>query len=60
MERLQTNIFTPLSVAKDQSLQLIDIFDKPGQKTIELQSHSSLIYLVVCLDADIDIQIVTK
>ena len=60
MERIQTNISTPISVAKDQTLQLIDIFDKPGQKTIELESHSSFTYLILCTGVDIDIQVVTK
>jgi hypothetical protein len=27
MKLLQTNIFTPLSLAKEQSLHLIDVFD---------------------------------
>lgn len=59
MKLLQTNIFTPLSVTKGQSLELIDVFDVAWQKIIELQPHSSLIYLVVGSDTDINIQIMT-
>ena len=59
MKLLQTNIFTPLSLTKEQSLHLIDIFDVQGKKTIELASHSSLTYLVVGSDIDIDIQLLT-
>ncbi len=57
MKLLQTNIFQPLSVPKGQSLELIDIFDASWKKTIELQSHSSLTYLLVGSDADMDIHI---
>ncbi len=60
MKLIQTNIFTPLSVAKDQSLELIDIFDTIWEKVIELSSHSSLTYLIVGWNTDIDIKIVTK
>ena len=57
---LYNNIFTPMSVAKEQSLQCIDIFDVPWKKTITLDSYSSLFYLVVGSDVDIDIEIITK
>jgi len=60
MNLLQTNIYTPISVAKGKSLQLIDVFDIQGTKTITLDSHSSLVYLVVGSDVHIDIQLITK
>jgi len=60
MKLFQTNIFMPLSVAKEQSLELIDIFDTSWKKTIELHPHSSLTYLIVGSDVNIDIQIITK
>ena len=60
MSLFHTNIFTPISVAKGQSLQRIDVFDIQGTKTITLDSHSSLVYLVVGSDVDIDVQIITK
>jgi hypothetical protein len=47
MTIIQTNIFQPLSVSEHESLQLVDIFDIHGQKTIELHPHSSLTYLIV-------------
>lgn len=59
MKSLQNNIFQPISVVKEKSLELIDVFDVQGKKTIELDSHSSLIYLVVGSDTDIDIQLRT-
>lgn len=58
MKLIQTNIFQPLSVSQGQSLELIDIFDVRGKKTIELHPHSSLLYLIVGLSADIDLQII--
>jgi len=60
MKLLHTNIFTPVSVAKDESLELIDVFDVQGKKTIELASYSALTYLVVGSDVDMDIQLITK
>lgn len=59
MTLFQTNIFKSISVAKDESLQCIDIFNTKGKKTIELHPHSSLTYLVVASDTDIDIEIIT-
>ena len=55
MKILQTNIFKAISVAPKESLQLIDVFNIPGKKTIKLSSHSSLTYLVVGSGIDIDI-----
>lgn len=55
MRLLHTNDFDFLSVAKGESLALIDVFDVPWKKTITLDSHSSLIYLVVGSAIDIDI-----
>lgn len=60
MKILQTNIFQPVSIAKGESLELIDIFSIRGKKTIELSPHSSLVYLVVGTDIDIDINILTQ
>jgi hypothetical protein len=60
MTSLQTNIFNPFSVDEGQSLELIDVFDVAWKKIIELYPHSSLIYLIVGLSPDIDIQIITK
>lgn len=60
MNLLHTNIFVPVSVVKDKPLQLIDVFDVSGKKTIVLDSHSSLLYLIVGSDIDIDVQIITK
>lgn len=60
MKLLQNNIFSPISLATHQSLQIIDVFDVPWTKTIELESHSSLTYLVVGSDADIHIELFTK
>lgn len=60
MKLLQTNVFTPVSVPKDESLELVDVFDVQGKKTIELASHSSLTYLVIWSTAPIDIEIITK
>jgi len=59
MTLFQTNIYTPISVTKDESLQCIDIFDTKGEKTIELHAHSSLTYLVVCSHADVAVEIIT-
>ncbi|HMS91531.1 MAG TPA: SufD family Fe-S cluster assembly protein [Candidatus Absconditabacterales bacterium] len=59
MNLLQTNIFQSLSVATGESLELIDVFDVPGKKTITLSSHSSLTYLIVGSMLDVDITIVT-
>lgn len=56
---LNTDIFQPISVFQDQSLEIVDVFSVSGQKTITLQSHSSLTYLVVMSDANVDIQILT-
>lgn len=60
MTLLHTNIFTPLSVAKEESLVCIDLFDVPGKKTIELSAHSSLTYLIVGAVVDVDVTIITK
>lgn len=60
MKLLQTNSFQPVAVAEGEPLELIDIFDAHGKKTIELQPHSSLTYLVVGSGADIDIHLATK
>jgi hypothetical protein len=60
MTLLHTDIFDPISLTTGQSLELIDIFDVQGKKTIELHSHSSLIYLIIGSGADIDLQIITK
>lgn len=59
MALVQTNIFTPLSLMQWDSLELIDIFSARGKKTITLDSHSSLTYLIVASSATIDIEIVT-
>jgi Fe-S cluster assembly scaffold protein SufB len=59
MNLLQTNNFQPISLAKGESLELIDIFDVQWQKTIELHPHSSLTYLFVGSDINVDIHIVT-
>ena len=60
MKLLQTNIFQPISVSSGQRLELVDIFSGPGKKSIELDAHSSLTYLVIASDADIHIDLVTK
>lgn len=60
MSHIQNNIFQALSLLKDESLQLIDVFDVHGKKTITLSSHSSLTYLVVARDTDIDINFITQ
>lgn len=60
MSRIQNNIFQALSLPKDESLQLIDVFDVHGKKTITLSLHSSLTYLVVARDTDIDINFITQ
>ena len=57
MKLVQTNDFQSLSLTEDQSLQLIDIFTVEGKKRIELVPHSSLVYLV--LGSDIDLEIVS-
>lgn len=59
MKIYQTNIFQPISVDEGNSLELIDIFDLGGKKTIELHPHSSLTYLIVGSAIDIDITLVT-
>ncbi|HBB04268.1 TPA: hypothetical protein DCZ39_05250 [Patescibacteria group bacterium] len=59
MKLLQTNNFDHVSVPKSESLQLIDIFDVHGKKTIELSPHSSLTYLIVGSNIDIDIQLIS-
>lgn len=48
-----------MSVDEGTSLELIDIFDVTGKKTIELHPHSSLTYLIVGSTIDIDITLVT-
>ncbi len=58
MKLLQTTTFQSVFLAKDTPLELIDIFDVKGKKTIELESNSFLTYLVI--GSDIDIHIVTK
>lgn len=60
MHVFQKNIFTPVCGDTKQVLELVDVFDIGGKKRIELQSHSSLTYLVVGLSPDIDIEIVTS
>jgi len=59
MTLLQTNVFHPLSVAEHEFLQLIDVFDNDGKKTIELHPYSSLTYLIVGWAIDIDISVIT-
>jgi hypothetical protein len=59
MKIVQTNIFQSLSVNEGTSLELIDIFDVHGKKTIELHPHSSLTYLIVGSAIDVDITLVT-
>ena len=60
MKLLHTNNFDSLSVVEGQSLSLIDVFDVPWKKTITLDSHSSLIYLVVGPNIGVDIDIITR
>ena len=60
MKLLQNNIFQPVSVSSGQRLELVDIFSGPGKKSIELDAHSSLTYLVIGSDADIHIDLVTR
>lgn len=60
MSLIHTNSFETVSLKKGQSLELIDIFGVSGKKTIELEAHSSLIYLVVGSGSAIDLHIVTK
>ncbi len=60
MKLLHTNNFDPLSVVEGESLSLIDVFDVPWRKTITLDTHSSLIYLVVGPNIGIDIDIITR
>jgi len=60
MSLIQTNSFDTISLKKGQSLELIDIFDAAWKKTVELQPHSSLIYLVVGSGTDMDIQVITR
>ena len=57
---LTTDVFKPISVSPDQPMEIVDVFSVSGQKTITLQSHSSLIYLVVVSGVNVDIQIVTE
>ena len=59
MKLLHTNNFDSFSVVKGESLSLIDVFDIPWKKTITLDAHSSLIYLVVGPNIGIDIDIIT-
>ena len=59
MNLLQTNNFQSLSLAKGESLELIDVFDVQWQKTIELHPDSSLTYLFVGSDINVDIHIIT-
>lgn len=59
MKILQTNIFQPISIIQWSSLELIDVFDVPWNKTIYLESHSSFTYLVIGSDTDIHIDIIT-
>ncbi len=60
MGGIQKNIFTSVCVDTKQVLELVDVFDIGGKKRIELQSHSSLTYLVVGSSPDINIEIVTS
>lgn len=57
---LYTDNFIPIVVAENHFLQIIDIFRVSGKKYIELESHSSLVYLVVGSGSEIDIEIITK
>jgi len=59
MKALQINNFEPLSVAQAKSLEIVDVFSVSWKKIIELESHSLLTYLIVCVGDDIDIQITT-
>jgi len=59
MTLLQTNIFHPLSVTESETLQLINVFDVAGKKTIELHPHSSLTYLILGWAIDVDIHVIT-
>ena len=60
MTVFQTNIFQTISVPQNESLEIIDLFDVQWKKIIELSSHSSLTYLIVGSDMNIDIQLITK
>lgn len=59
MTLFQTNIFSSLTLLQDQSCELVDIFTVSGEKTITLQSNSSLTYLIVGMTPDIHLRIVT-
>ncbi len=60
MKLYQTNIYKNITIPVHQTFQLIDIFsESKGKKTITLQEKSSLTYLVVGNNADIDIQVLT-
>lgn len=59
MKISQTNVFQPISVDEGSSLELIDVFDVGGKKTIALHPHSSMTYLIVGSAIDIDITLVT-
>lgn len=59
MKLFQKNIFTSLSVSKGEPLELIDVFDIPGKKIIELSPQSNLTYLIVSSIGDLDIEIIT-
>lgn len=59
MSVLQIDNFESIRVEQGQAIQLVDIFTVSGKKTIELSSHTSLIYLIVGTTSDIDIEIIT-
>lgn len=59
MYTFQQNNFDSCILPQKQSLQLIDVFTTSGHKTLTLQAHTSLLYLVVCRDAHITLTIDT-
>jgi len=52
--------FHSTTAAEWRELQRIDVFSVPWKRVIEVQPHTSLIYLVVGSSPDIDIQILTR
>lgn len=60
MSLISENSFSPISIKEAQFYELIDIFGVSGKKYIELESHSSLLYLIVGSGSEIDIEIITK
>ncbi len=59
MSLIHENSFNTILLRKVESLELIDVFDVSGKKTIELSSQSNLTYLIVSSVGDLDIHIVT-